>query len=202
MFTGIIEAVGRLAGREARGGDARLRIQVGTLPFADAALGESVAVNGVCLTVVAFDAGHFEADASNETLALTTLGGLAEGAPINLERAMRPTDRLGGHLVSGHVDGVGRVLDVREDARAQRWRFAMPRTLAKYVAQKGSICVDGVSLTVNAVDDAGADGPAFEVALVPHTVAHTAFSAARVGDPVNLEVDLVARYLERLRTAP
>jgi len=202
MFTGIIEAVGRLAGREARGGDARLRIQVGTLPFADAALGESVAVNGVCLTVVAFDAGHFEADASNETLALTTLGGLAEGAPLNLERAMRPTDRLGGHLVSGHVDGVGRVLDVREDARAQRWRFAMPRTLAKYVAQKGSICVDGVSLTVNAVDDAGADGPAFEVALVPHTVAHTAFSAARVGDPVNLEVDLVARYLERLRTAP
>ena len=110
---------------------------------------------------------------------------------------MRPSDRLGGHLVSGHVDGVGRVLDVREDARAQRWRFAMPPALAKYVAQKGSICVDGVSLTVNAVDDA-----AFEVALVPHTVAHTAFAATRVGDPVNLEVDLVARYLERLRSTP
>ena len=201
MFTGIIEAVGRLAGLEARGGDARLRIHVGTLPFADARLGESVAVNGVCLTVVAFDAEHFEADASNETLALTTLGGLAEGAPLNLERAMLPTDRLGGHLVSGHVDGVGRVLDVREDARAQRWRFAMPRALAKYVAHKGSICVDGVSLTVNAVDDAG-DEPAFDVALVPHTVAHTAFAAAGPGDPVNLEVDLVARYLERLRTAP
>ena len=195
MFTGIIEAVGRLAGSEARGGDARLRIHVGTLPFTDAKLGESIAVNGVCLTVVAFDAEHFEADASNETLALTTLGGLATGAPLNLERAMLPTDRLGGHLVSGHVDGTGRVLDVREDARAQRWRFAMPRPLAKYVAQKGSICVDGVSLTVNAVDDEG-----FEVALVPHTVANTAFQAARVGDPVNLEVDLVARYLERLRT--
>lgn len=202
MFTGIIEAVGALAGREARGGDVRLRLHVGTLPFGDAMLGESIAVNGVCLTVVAFDAEHFEADASTETLALTTLGGLAEGAPLNLERAMRPSDRLGGHLVSGHVDGVGRVLDVREDARAQRWRFAMPPALAKYVAQKGSICVDGVSLTVNAVDDAGADAPAFEVALVPHTVAHTAFAATRPGDPVNLEVDLVARYLERLRTAP
>ncbi|MEN1971478.1 riboflavin synthase [Luteimonas sp. MJ204] len=197
MFTGIIEAVGSLAAREARGGDARLRIAVGALPFADAKLGESVAVNGVCLTVVAFDAGHFEADASNETLALTTLGGLGEGAPLNLERAMRPTDRLGGHLVSGHVDGVGRVLEVREDARAQRWRFAMPRALAKYVAQKGSICVDGVSLTVNA---AGADD--FEVALVPHTVANTAFASAKPGDPVNLEVDLVARYLERLRSVP
>lgn len=197
MFTGIIEAVGRLAARETRGGDARLRIAVGGLPFADAELGESIAVNGVCLTVVAFDGGHFEADASNETLALTTLGALAEGAPLNLERAMRPTDRLGGHIVSGHVDGVGRVLDVREDGRAQRWRFAMPRSLAKYVAQKGSICVDGVSLTVNV-----AEAEAFEVALVPHTVAHTAFSATRVGDPVNLEVDLVARYLERLRSVP
>ena len=197
MFTGIIEAVGRLAGLESRGGDARLRIHVGTLPFADAKPGESIAVNGVCLTVVAFDATHFEADASNETLSLTTLGGLAEGAPLNLERAMLPTDRLGGHLVSGHVDGVGRVLDIRQDARAQRWRFAMPPALAKYVAQKGSICVDGVSLTVNA---AGAEE--FEVALVPHTVANTAFSAAAVGDRVNLEVDLVARYLERLRTTP
>ncbi|MEN1941686.1 riboflavin synthase [Luteimonas sp. MJ246] len=197
MFTGIIEAVGSLLAREARGGDVRLRIAVGALPFADAKLGESVAVNGVCLTVVAFDAGHFEADASNETLALTTLGGLGEGAPLNLERAMRPTDRLGGHLVSGHVDGVGRVLDVRGDGRAQRWRFAMPQALAKYVAQKGSICVDGVSLTVNA-----AEAEAFEVALVPHTVANTAFASTVPGDPVNLEVDLVARYLERLRSVP
>ena len=197
MFTGIIEAVGRLAGREARGGDARLRIAVGSLPFGDVRLGESIAVNGVCLTVVAFDGAHFEADASTETLALTTLGGLAEGAPLNLERAMRPSDRFGGHIVSGHVDGTGAVLSVHDDGRAQRWRFAMPPRLARYVAQKGSICVDGVSLTVNAAEDA-----AFEVALVPHTVANTAFASAKPGDPVNLEVDLGARYLERLRTAP
>ena len=193
MFTGLIEGVGRLAACETRGGDARLRIEVGTLPFADVALGESISVNGVCLTVVAFDATSFEADASNETLALTTLGALPVGRSLNLERAMRPTDRLGGHLVSGHVDGVGNVESVAEDARAQRWRFRAPRALLRYVAQKGSICVDGVSLTVNALDDAG-----FEVALVPHTLAHTAFGETRVGDAVNLEVDLVARYVERL----
>lgn len=193
MFTGLVEGVGTLADRESRGGDARLRIAVGTLPFVDAEPGESIAVNGVCLTVVAFDAAVFEADASNETLSLTTLGALPVGRPLNLERAMRPTDRLGGHLVSGHVDGVGRVLSVAEDARAQRWRFAAPRTLSRYIAQKGSICVDGVSLTVNAVDDDG-----FEVALVPHTLAHTAFAGTHVGDAVNLEVDMLARYVERL----
>ena len=193
MFTGLIEGVGRLAAREARGGDARLRIDAGTLPFDGVVLGESIAVNGVCLTVVAFDARGFEADASNETLALTTLGTLPERRPLNLERAMRPSDRLGGHLVSGHVDGIGHVLAIAGDARAQRWRFAAPGALLRYVAQKGSICVDGVSLTVNAVDAGG-----FEVALVPHTLAHTAFGDAAVGDPVNLEVDLVARYVERL----
>lgn len=198
MFTGLIEGVGTLAARDTRGGDARLRIQAGTLPgFGQDAdgvmLGESISVNGVCLTVIAFDAAGFEADASNETLSLTTLGQLPVGRAVNLERAMRPNDRLGGHLVSGHVDGVGRVLDVREDARAQRWRFAAPGPLSKYIAQKGSICVDGVSLTVNGVDDEG-----FDVALIPHTVSHTAFSQTRVGDAVNLEVDLVARYVERL----
>jgi len=193
MFTGIIEGVGRLARSENRGGDARLTIEVGGLPFTDARLGESVSVNGVCLTVVAFDANSFEADASNETLALTTLGSLAAGALLNLERAMRPTDRLGGHLVSGHVDGIGKVLDIRQDARAQRWRFAAPPALLRYVAKKGSICVDGVSLTVNEVDAAG-----FEVALIPHTVSNTAFAQTSVGDAVNLEIDLVARYVERL----
>ncbi len=193
MFTGIIEGVGRLARSENRGGDARLTIEVGNLPFADARLGESVSVNGVCLTVVAFDANSFEADASNETLALTTLGSLAAGALLNLERAMRPTDRLGGHLVSGHVDGVGKVVDIVQDARAQRWRFAAPPALLRYIAKKGSICVDGVSLTVNEVDAAG-----FEVALIPHTVSNTAFTQAAVGDVVNLEIDLVARYVERL----
>ena len=196
MFTGLIQSVGTLLQREPRGGDVRLRIGTGTLPFGDVALGESIAVNGVCLTVIEFDAASFAVDASTETLALTTLGGLAIGAPVNLERAMLPTDRLGGHLVSGHVDGVGRVREVWPDARAQRWRFAAPAALLKYIATKGSICVDGVSLTVNGVD---ADG--FEVALIPHTVAHTAFSATQVGDAVNLEVDLVARYVERLLAA-
>lgn len=193
MFTGLIEGVGALASSEPRGGDVRLRIQAGTLPFNEVRLGESIAVNGVCLTVIAFDDAGFEADVSTETLALTTLGRLGPGAPVNLERAMRPHDRLGGHLVSGHVDGVGAVESIEPDARAQRWRFSAPPGLLRYIAKKGSICVDGVSLTVNEVDDAG-----FEVALVPHTVAHTAFSAARVGDAVNLEIDLVARYVERL----
>ena len=198
MFTGIIEGVGRLAAREPRGGDVRFTFATGSLPWLgergeDVRLGESIAVNGVCLTVVAFDAGSFQADASTETLGLTTLGDLAEGAALNLERAMRPSDRLGGHLVSGHVDGVGRVLAVTDDARAQRWRFQAPAALMKYIAQKGSICVDGVSLTVNAVDD-----DTFDVALVPHTVANTAFAATAVGDSVNLEIDLVARYVERL----
>jgi riboflavin synthase len=193
MFTGIIEGVGRLAARQPQGGDIRFTFATGSLPFADVQLGESIAVNGVCLTVVAFDAASFQADASTETLSLTTLGALAEGAALNLERAMRPTDRLGGHLVSGHVDGLGSVLSIHEDARAQRWRFAAPPALLRYIAKKGSICVDGVSLTVNDVDDAG-----FEVALIPHTVAHTAFAHTAVGSAVNLEIDLVARYVERL----
>ena len=193
MFTGIIEGVGRLAGIDTGSGDARLTVEVGNLPFSDVQLGESIAVNGVCLTVVAFSANHFEADASNETLSLTTLGTLLPGAMLNLERAMRPTDRLGGHLVSGHVDGVGRVLDIQPDARAQRWRFSAPPALLRYIARKGSICVDGVSLTVNEVDATG-----FEVALIPHTVLHTTFAGTGVGDAVNLEIDLVARYVERL----
>ena len=157
------------------------------------ALGESIAVNGVCLTVISFDASGFEADASTETLALTTLGALPPGRQVNLERALRAGDRLGGHLVSGHVDGIGTVASVADDARAQRWRFTAPRALMRYIASKGSICIDGTSLTVNGVDAEG-----FDVALVPHTLAHTAFGATRPGDPVNLEVDQVARYVERL----
>ncbi|MCD9047509.1 riboflavin synthase [Luteimonas sp. MHLX1A] len=193
MFTGIITGVGRIAAREPRGGDLRLTVATGNLPFETPQLGESIAVNGVCLTVVAFDAASFQADVSTETLALTTLGRLADEAPVNLERALRVSDRLGGHLVSGHVDGLGRVASITDDARAQRWRFEAPPALLRYIAKKGSICVDGVSLTVNAVDAQG-----FEVALVPHTVANTAFAAIGVGDAVNLEVDLVARYVERL----
>ena len=193
MFTGLIAGVGRLAARETRGGDARLTIDVGTLPFDGVQLGESIAVNGCCLTVVEFDTDSFAVDASNETLALTTLGRLDIGAPLNLERAMRPTDRLGGHLVSGHVDGLGIAAKRWDDARAVRWRITAPMALLRYIAHKGSVCVDGVSLTVNEADDAG-----FEVALIPHTVEHTAFRTLRVGDSVNLEVDLVARYVERL----
>lgn len=193
MFTGIIEGVGRLAARDTLGGDVRFTFDVGTLPFENVQMGESIAINGVCLTVIAHDATRFQADASTETLGLTTLGQLTVGAVINLERAMRPTDRLGGHLVSGHVDGLGQVLSVHDDARAQRWRFAAPAVLLRYIAKKGSICVDGVSLTVNEVDEQG-----FEVALIPHTVANTAFAATAVGSAVNLEIDLVARYVERL----
>ena len=193
MFTGLVAGVGRLAARELRGGDARLVVEVGSLPFDDVVPGESIAVNGCCLTVVEFDAATFAVDASNETLALTTLGRLPIGAPLNLERAMLPTDRLGGHLVSGHVDGLAVAESFAEDARAVRWRFAAPMALLRYIAHKGSVCVDGVSLTVNAVDDAG-----FEVALIPHTVAHTAFHALQVGDAVNIEIDLLARYVERL----
>ena len=196
MFTGIIQGVGRLAAREPRGGDVRLEVDAGNLPFEQVQLGESIAVNGVCLTVVEFDATGFAADASNETLGLTTLGGLAVGDALNLERAMRPDDRLGGHLVSGHVDGLGRVAAIEPDARAQRWRFQAPPEVLRYVAKKGSICVDGVSLTVNEVDDAG-----FEVALIPHTVDNTRFAHTGVGDVVNLEVDLIARYVERLLQA-
>lgn len=197
MFTGIIEGVGALMRSQARGGDRRLTFAAGTLPFADVTLGESIAVSGVCLTVVEFDEASFVADVSNETLSRTTLGALAGDAAVNLERAMLPTTRFGGHIVAGHVDAVGRVESIREDARSQRWRFAAPRSLLRYVAEKGSICVDGVSLTVNAVDDAG-----FEVNLVPHTLAHTAFAAARVDDAVNLEADLFARYVERLLQSP
>lgn len=193
MFTGLVQGVGRLRTRESRGGDLRFTIDVGTLPFNDVALGESIAVNGCCLTVVDFDAASFAVDASNETLALTTLGTLRDDAALNLERAMQAHERFGGHIVSGHVDGIGRVMDIQPDARAQRWRFAMPTGLAKYVAKKGSICVDGVSLTVNEVGD-----DFLEVALIPHTVSHTAFSETRLGDAVNLEIDLVARYVERL----
>lgn len=193
MFTGIVQGVGRIARHEPRGGDLRLWIEVGALPFEAVTLGESIAVSGVCLTVVEYDSERFAADVSTQTLARTTLGRLEAGAPVNLERALRAGDRLGGHLVSGHVDGLGQVLAIEADARSQRWRLGAPRALLRYIAEKGSICIDGVSLTVNAV---GIDW--FEVNLVPHTIEHTAFAALRPGAAVNLEVDLLARYVERL----
>ena len=193
MFTGLIQAVGRLEQAQARGGDLRMRIGTGAMPVADLQLGESISVSGVCLTVVEFDASSFCADVSNETLSLTTLGALPIGAQLNLERAMLPTTRLGGHLVAGHVDGVGHLRSIVADGRSQRWRFSIPPELSRYLAVKGSVCVDGVSLTVNA-----SDGSGFDVNLVPHTVANTAFAQTVVGAAVNLEVDLIARYLERL----
>ena len=197
MFTGLIEGVGTLASREMRGGDARLRIAVGTLPFDDVQLGESISVNGCCLTVVEFDADSFAVDASNETLALTTLGRLDIGSPLNLERAMRPTDRLGGHLVSGHVDGLGVAARRWDDARAVRWRITAPMGLLRYVAHKGSVCVDGVSLTVNEAGAGARGSNNFGVNIVPHTLRHTTLGRLSPGDPVNLEVDLLARYLEK-----
>lgn len=197
MFTGLIQAVGSLRDAQPRGGDLRLRIHVGALPMDGVQLGESIAVSGVCLTVVEFDEQSFAADASNETLSLTTLGALAVGAPVNLERALLPTSRLGGHLVAGHVDGIGQVEKTWDDGRSQRWRFSAPVVLLRYIANKGSICVDGVSLTVNHADDTG-----FEVNLVPHTIANTAFATTPAGSSVNLEVDLIARYVERLTTGP
>ena len=193
MFTGIVQAVGRIASRENRGSDARIAIDAGALDLADVALGDSIAVAGVCLTVVAIDGSRWIADVSAETLRLTTLGSLAVGDAVNLEKALRLADRLGGHLVSGHVDGLGRVVRIEDDGGSQRWTFRVPAPLARYVAVKGSICVDGTSLTVNTVE-----ADTFGVTLIPHTLAVTTFGARKAADAVNIEVDLMARYAERL----
>ncbi|GLQ96947.1 riboflavin synthase [Dyella mobilis] len=193
MFTGIVQSVGRIARLESRGGDVRLHVDTAGLDLSDVQLGDSIAVSGVCLTAVTLEARGFAADVSNETLSLTTLGKHKAGDPVNLEKALRLADRLGGHLVSGHVDGVGKVVSITPDGRSQRWTFEVPPQLARYIASKGSICIDGTSLTVNE-----ASGNRFGVNLIPHTVEHTAFHARRAGDPVNIEVDVVARYIERL----
>lgn len=193
MFTGIIEAVGRIGARELRGSDARMRIESRELELNDLKLGDSVAVNGVCLTAVEQDSDGFVADLSAETLTRTTLGGLEVGAAVNLEKALTPSTRLGGHLVAGHVDGVGELIDAQPDGRSQRLHFRAPAPLARYIAAKGSICIDGISLTVNEVA-----GSEFGVNIVPHTLAHTTLADIRLGQRVNLEVDIIARYLERM----
>ena len=193
MFTGIITAVGTIATLQPRGGDMRLRIATGKLDLSDVQLGDSIAVSGVCLTAIELPGDGFWADASRETLELTILGEIAPGMKVNLEKALTPTTRLGGHLVSGHVDGIGTVSEWRPDGRSWRLRVQAPDALARYIAAKGSICVDGVSLTVNRVD-----GAAFELNIVPHTLAETPLANFQVGRRVNLEVDLIARYLERL----
>lgn len=195
MFTGIIQAVGVIQKVETRAGDVRLYIRTGRLDLSDVALGDSIASNGVCLTAVELPGDGFKADVSRETLDLTTLQSMQPGSKVNLEKALTLNSRLGGHLVSGHVDGVGRVLERREDARSIRFIMQAPAELAKYIAHKGSICVDGVSLTVNRVD-----GNRFELNIVPHTLQETIMLAYQPGQQVNLEVDLIARYLERLLT--
>ncbi|WP_426662710.1 riboflavin synthase [Rhodanobacter aciditrophus] len=193
MFTGIIQSVGRIRRLEPRGGDLRLHVDTDGLDLSDVQLGDSIAVSGVCLTAVALETQGFAADVSNETLSLTTLGQLRPGDPVNLEKALRLADRLGGHLVSGHVDGLGKVVSMTPDARSQRWIFEVPAGVAHYIAAKGSVCIDGTSLTVNEVA-----GHRFGVNLIPHTVEHTTFHAKRAGDAVNIEVDVIARYVERL----
>jgi riboflavin synthase len=193
MFTGIIQCTGTLARSEPRGGDLHLTFAAPALDFSDVAIGDSISVSGVCLTAVELGEHTFAVDVSNETLALTTLGALRDGDAVNLEKALRLSDRLGGHLVSGHVDGIGQVVSIEADARSQRWTIEVPAELARYIAAKGSICVDGVSLTVNTVE-----GARLSVNLIPHTVEVTTFARRRPGDKVNLEVDMMARYLERL----
>ena len=193
MFTGIISAIGDIASLEERGGDVRLTIRSGNLNLADVQLGDSIACNGACLTAVELTGEGFVADVSVETLNLTTIGNWQTGSRINLEKAMQATDRFGGHIVSGHVDGIGEVVALEEDARSWRFRLRAPREIAKYIAHKGSITVDGTSLTVNIVD-----GAEFELNIVPHTMQHTVMGDYIVGTKINLEVDLVARYLERL----
>lgn len=193
MFTGIIEAVGQVVAVQPKNGDLRLRIKTGGLGLADVQLGDSIATNGVCLTVVDLPGDGYWADVSRETLDNTTIPQWRVGQNVNLEKALTPQTRLGGHIVSGHVDGVGEVVSRRPDARSERFRLRAPKALAKYIAHKGSITVDGTSLTVNAVD-----GAEFELNIVPHTLAHTVMGEYQPGSLVNLEVDVLARYLERL----
>jgi riboflavin synthase len=193
MFTGIIEAVGKVKRIEPVGGDMRLTVDVQSLDMSDVKLGDSIAVNGVCLTAVKFDSRSFVADVSNESISLTSLKHLKADSPVNLEKALLPTTRLGGHLVSGHVDGLGKVINIADDGRSIRYTIQVPVELKRYIAVKGSICIDGTSLTVNAVND-----DRFDINIVPHTQERTIIQNYTPGTEVNLEVDLIARYLESL----
>lgn len=192
MFTGLIEDVGRLRQLVRQGGACRIVLDC-RLPLAEIALGDSIAVNGVCLTVVERLAGGFAADVSPETLQSSNLGALQPGSPVNLERALRLTDRLGGHLVSGHIDACAVLQRRFRDGNAERFLFALDPAALRYVVEKGSIAIDGVSLTVNSVDAAG-----FGVALIPHSLAQTSLQHYAVGARVNIETDLLARYVEKL----
>jgi riboflavin synthase len=193
MFTGIVQGVGTVRAIEPRGGDVTLVFDTAGVSLADIELGGSVAVSGVCLTATRFDAASFAADVSRETLSLTTLGDWVVGSRVNLEKALLAGQALGGHYVTGHVDGVGELVSRHDDARSVRMEFRVPPELARYVARKGSICIDGVSLTVN-----GARGDRFDVNLVPHTLEVTTLGGLQAGSRVNLEVDIIARYVERM----
>lgn len=193
MFTGIIEAVGTVAEVKTVGGDVRLTVRAPKLDWRQVQLGDSIATNGICLTVVENLGDGFRADVSRETLSLTTLGDWRPGTAVNLEQALTPQTRLGGHIVSGHVDGIGEIISRQGDARSERLQVRAPDALAKYIAHKGSITVDGTSLTVNAVN-----GAVFDLNIVPHTLQETVIQHYQVGTRVNLEVDVIARYLERL----
>ena len=193
MFTGIIEAVGKIEARSQEKGEWRLKFFTGDLDLSDVKIGDSIAVSGCCLTVVEKHARAFLADVSNETMRCTALGTLEIGSAVNLEKAMLATDRFGGHIVSGHVDGVGHLIKVENEGQSIKMTFKIPSNLSKYVAAKGSICVDGTSLTVNEAND-----DYFAVNLIPHTQDETVSGSYKIGDSVNLEVDIIARYLERM----
>ena len=195
MFTGIIESIGHIKKIDPVGGDMRLSVDAGSLDMSDVQLGDSIAVNGVCLTAIEFDGHFFAADVSNETINLTSLKDIVVGSEVNLEKALLPTTRLGGHLVSGHVDGLGEVISIKEESRSVRLIIRAPEDLKHYIAMKGSICIDGTSLTVNKITNAD-----FEINIVPHTQQQTVIKNYKSGTKVNLEVDLIARYLERLLT--
>ncbi len=193
MFTGIILAVGKIAKIEQKSGDVRLTIDTGKLSLADTNIGDSIAVNGICLTAVSLSEYGFVADVSNETLARTNLKQAATGTPVNLELALTPQTRMGGHIVSGHVDGLAALVEKKQDGRSMRLKFKAPDNLAKYIAEKGSICINGISLTINTIE-----GAVFSVNVVPHTLRETTLGSLAIGGKINLEVDLLARYMERL----
>ncbi len=193
MFTGIIEAIGYIADIQPKGADIRLLINTGKLDISDINIGDSIAVNGVCLTAINITDTSFLADVSRESLKLTALAQLSIGSEVNLEKALTLQARLGGHLVSGHVDGLGEIIEQYNEGRSTRYWIKAPDELAKYISAKGSICIDGTSLTVNEVD-----GARFKINIVPHTIQETIIKYYRVGTKVNLEVDIIARYLERL----
>ncbi len=198
MFTGIVEELGEVVGLDADGTSARIRIR-GPLVTSGAVRGDSIAINGVCLTVTNVADGEFTADVIGETLARSSLGALRAGTPVNLERPLRPDGRLGGHLVQGHVDGTGTIAAREPAGSAETVRITVPARLARYLIQKGSVAVDGISLTVSALGDGGPAGDAwFEVSLIPETLARTTLGRKRPGDVVNLEVDMIAKYVERL----